>query len=547
MDASNDNLFLSHNDVNDSLNLKSLIQLIGDFVRESRDIGSLTELPPRNAVTFFRFVLSDVFPEKKTNDFKGLLLDAAVLKLQKLLSGNLRPENLRNGKDDVLDVILNVRSQPQLRSNTDKLTRSLSRLSDASGFFYKLVRNASLLFFSPSEKNEIVSCYHRKDYEPLLFRIVRHSFETTHNLPVFFAERTYQEALLSDPQSPQQLVLMRIAADNGHEAAALFYANYRKKQREWSVAYTYYRKAVPGDCALWSIAELLEKGLLSREKLDDRLIRMIEEMIDDLGSERYELRTVECSEKNPSRYESLATAYRIYFVLAYQRGFSRAWSDMARMLESPLFEYPSGGWKDKKWMINTYRANAIRGTSAQALYDWADSLSSEEEDSDATDGTIEDYQFWKEEMLEAAASLGSAKAAYQYALMRKDDLHDTDNSPLQWLQLALRLDSTGINGKVHRELARLQSDADKKTEHQKKVAYLKDAINYGCLDAAYDLGRLYYESYLRSNRKEDLNQSNRFLRIYLSGMSQEVKNAAKELLSLIETDDSLSAGEVRSY
>ncbi|MEE3459329.1 MAG: hypothetical protein VZQ75_05695 [Candidatus Faecousia sp.] len=536
--------FIIHKDVNDPLNLKALIQMIGDFVRESRDSGSRADAsaPPRNAYAFFRFVLSDIFPETNNPDEpRRLLLEAAILKLQKLLSGNLRPDNLRNGKDDVFDVIFQNESQVQLQANIRKLTDVLWKLQGSSEFFHELVRNVSPRYFTSSQKSELIGFYNEKNYRLLLFHIVRHAFETTNNLPVFFAERTYQEALLSEPQSPQQLALMRIAADNGHADAALIYGNYLKMQRRWNDAYTYFRKAVPGDCALWSIAELLEKGLIPLDDLDTKLQRTIEDMINDLPKVRYELANVECHEKNPTRYESLATAYKIYFVLAYQRGFSRAWNDLARMLESPLLDYPSTGWTDKNGMIRMYRSNAFFGTSAQALYDWADGFSTDLlGSSDASDGAKEEMRIWAEEMLEAAANLGSAKAAYKMALLQKDALHDTENSPLVWLNLALRLDSTGVNGNVYREMARLLPNGEKKTED------LKLAIRYGCADAAYDLAKLYFDAYLMSDREDYLKDSYRFLWANLNKMSEEVKSSAKKLLEMITIDGFHSNGPAGS-
>ena len=73
--------FIIHKDVNDPLNLKALIQMIGDFVRESKDSGSRADAsaPPRNAYTFFRFVLSDIFPNSNNpGEPKRLLLEAAI-------------------------------------------------------------------------------------------------------------------------------------------------------------------------------------------------------------------------------------------------------------------------------------------------------------------------------------------------------------------------------------------------------------------------------------------------------------------------------------
>ena len=251
--------------LNDTLNLRDLIESITDHVRMYGNADS----QPRTILSFLNTLLPGL-------PLSGGSAESWITILQKILSGNISYTKA----EPLVAQICSGEMDAELTANLSKITAVLSELPEERPFYQQLQQRVSLRFFSGREKDSLQDLLERRCYPAFLLALIKHSFSRMYNIPCFFAERIYEEALTYDYDSTLRFALMREAALNGSKNASLEYGNYLAKSGPYEEAFEYLLLAVPLQPAIWNLAFLIEKRWVGAEqakrcraelKIDDKL------------------------------------------------------------------------------------------------------------------------------------------------------------------------------------------------------------------------------------------------------------------------------------
>ena len=191
------------------------------------------------------------------------------------------------------------------------------------------------------------------------------------NIPCFYAERIYEEALTYDYDSKLRFALMREAAVNGNKNAALEYGNYLAKTGPYEEAFEYLLLAVPLQPAIWNLAFLIEKRWIGTEqakrcrtelKIEDKLSTG-KEFVDVIS----ELDGLTRLSGDHIRAEELVFTYKTYFYLA-NRGFYKAFNSMAKLLLNGVASFSGDTGEEKRQTLcRKYLQTAIAGNNVTAM------------------------------------------------------------------------------------------------------------------------------------------------------------------------------------
>ena len=192
--------------LNDTLNLRELIETVVDHIRTY----SSADTQPRTILSFLNMLLSGL-------NLVGGSVESWITILQKVFSGNISYTKA----DALAKQICSDNLDDGLLSNLSSVTAVIAKLPEEELFYLKLQQRVSLRFFSTSEIEHLKTQLDQKNYSAYLLALLKHSFSRLHNIPCFFAERIYEEALTYDYDSKLRFALMREAAVNGNKNAAL--------------------------------------------------------------------------------------------------------------------------------------------------------------------------------------------------------------------------------------------------------------------------------------------------------------------------------------
>ena len=342
--------------LNDTLNLRELIETITDHVRTN----SATETQPRTILSFLNTLLSGL-------NLIGGSADSWILTLQKILSGNISYTK----EDSLAKQICSGELDEPLIANLSFITSVISALPGEDLFYVKLQQRVSLRFFSIQEKDYLQEQLQNKNYSTYLLALLKHSFTRLRNIPCFYAERIYEEALTYDYDSKLRFALMREAAVNGNKNAALEYGNYLAKTGPYEEAFEYLLLAVPLQPAIWNLAFLIEKRWIGTEqakrcrtelKIEDKLSTG-KEFVDVIS----ELDGLTRLSGDHIRAEELVFTYKTYFYLA-NRGFYKAFNSMAKLLLNGVASFSGDTGEEKRQTLcRKYLQTAIAGNNVTAM------------------------------------------------------------------------------------------------------------------------------------------------------------------------------------
>ena len=513
--------------LNDLLNLRDLIDAVTEHIRREGAIDA----QPRTLSGFLESLLFNVsFISKTPKEWSDSLL--------KIMSGNLSYDKIEPLATEIISGNVDV----QLLANMQSVADSVSVLPNADDLYSLLARRISRRFFTEAEIDALSQFHERGDYASFLLALVKHGFSTLYNIPCIFAERIYEEALTYDYDAPLRFSLMHEAAENGNRNAALEYGNYLDRVKQYEESFKYMLKAVPLPAAVWSLAHLIERGLLGDKqirqcksvlKIDDKLSKNKE-----FAPYRDELDHLESN--NPAQADAFLTAYKIHYYLAY-KGFFKSFNSMALFLEKGLVEFSGSAGKEKAERLrDKYIRSAIAGGNVPAASNEGNRLRRERERLQLFDRSSSDERF-AEELLTIAADAGLMHACFylgnyfEYAAAK-----GADNISLkQILGLYTRaedldLNGDGIHGRLFFRLAKLEENADKQIQYyEKALKYALEAELSVMSDAAYSLALCRCEKYNSDQDKQNLIKASKLLDERSQYMSEEYREKAKALQSFI--------------
>ena len=459
--------------LNDSLNLRDLIEQITDYARANN-------LEPKNARSFLLLLFhgikaSDlaVARRKTNNDNSGPAPDredvndnALLLYLQKLLSGNIPIESLPALTASVLDEqILNV-----LYDNISPIIEVFSHTPDCFSFFLRLSQQISPRFFRPEEISILKASLYDCDYHRFLFDLVVHGIKTLNNIPAYFCERLESEALTYDYDSPVRYELLRIAS-TANKRAALEYGNYLAKNGPYDQAFKYMLNALPMPAAIWNIAFLIETHKLTQNEIKQfkNAIRYEEKVSVESLSAFPELADIICVVKVPE-YDDLVCAFKTYAYLASKCIFYKGYNSMAKLLGTTAFALQPGSIYTKERLIAEYSRRAIEGATPTALNNSGAALLEKLESGSITDDGYEHELLL--ECLQCASSCGMANAAFRLAHYFEYSSSASREEIMTQYRRAIELDvdKTKIHGLSYLSLGELEQRPSLKREYYEKAA-----------------------------------------------------------------------------
>lgn len=461
--------------LNDSLNLRDLVEQITDFARANN-------LEPKNARSFIMLLFhgikaSDlgITKRKTTDDNSDHVSDSdnssettKVLYLQKLLSGNVPIDSLPT----LTASILNDRVLAILNENIASVIDAFSRTPDYFSFFLRLSQQISPRFFRPEEISVIRASLYDSDYHSFLFELLVHGFKTLHNIPAYFCERLESEALTYDYDSPVRYQLLKIAS-KANKRAALEYGNYLAKNGPYDQAFQYMMNALPMPAAIWNIAFLIETHKLSQSetKLFKTAIRFEEKIAVEALSAFPELADIICVVKVPE-YDDLVCAFKTYAYLATRCLFFKGYNSMAKLLGTASFTLQPESAFTKEGLIAEYNRLAVEGTTPTALNNTGAVLLERLES-----GSIIDEGYDHELLLEClqnASNCGMANAAFRLAHYMEYSSSAPREEIISQYERAIELDvdKTKIHGLSYLSLGELEQRSELKRQYFEKAADL---------------------------------------------------------------------------
>lgn len=518
--------------LNDPLNLRDYISFVVEHIRryESND------LQPRTIVGFlsaafdgidFRPCLSSASTIEKS-------VDLAVVTLQKLFSGNVHYTKISK----ISDGIISGEYDKFLLANFDAIDKSICQTGHPELLYRPLMQMASPRFFSGEELKNLQQQLDEKRHAQVHLIILKHCFATLYNVPCFFADRMYEEALTYDFDSAMRFALMKTAAQNGNKRAALEYGNYVAKAGPYQEAFNYLLIALPLPAAIWNATYLVEMRQVDEEQeLQLRSALKIEEKIaasKEFDAARNEIEAIAFTGENPADAQRILFCYSVYFYLAY-KGFYKAFNSMAKLLAEGTVGVYDANWEiTSTSLCEKYWAAAIAGGNITAISNVGNKQFRRMVKEDAYEPGSPKTQY-VEELMSVAASMDFMRANYNLGNYYEFVAEHSDNPPKSRREIeeiyeyaaSLDTDGNGVNGDLYFRIAQLSCDNDKKQRSYEK------ALALGRYDAAYYLALMCIEEFESDNRKYLVLKAQKYLSEYEIYFSDEVKQLSRMLDGVI--------------
>lgn len=508
--------------LNDTLNLRELIETITDHIRT---YGS-AETQPRTILSFLNTLLSKL-------DLRGGSVENWISTLQKILSGNISYTKA----DALAKQICSGDLDEKLIANLSSVTSVISSLPEEGLLYLKLQQRVSRRFFPDQEIEELRTRLQEKSYSAFLLALLKHSFTCLQNIPYFFAERIYDEALTYDYDSKLRFALMREAAINGNKNAALEYGNYLAKSGPYEEAFEYLLLAIPLHPAVWNLAYLVERRWIGAEqakrcrtelKIEDKLStgKEFTVVLDELDG-------LSCMSADHVRAEELIFAYKVYFYLA-NRGFSKAYNSMAKLLLNGTICFSGDVEGEKgKTLCKKYLQAAIAGNNVTAMSNEGNRLLIRRKTEELFDPDSTEEKYMVEllsisgemEFMHACYYLGNY---YEYAMARgQTGITRNDIKRIYEHAAELDLDGSGMNGQLYLRLGKLSEKRDE------QIRYYEKALSSGLSDAAYSLALCYCDICDSDQDAHCLIRASKLLEDHLLFMTAETREKAALLQEII--------------
>ena len=509
--------------LNDPLNLRDYIVSCVEFIKEN----CASDAQPRTIVSFFLQVLNELRSDASAKE-------TTITTLQKLFSGNVSFTN--KNVSSLAKEILSHQYDDILIENLHPICDTIRSTKKASVFYSQIMNMVSLRFFDERERQTLRDIIERGEHESAHLLLLKHGFATLYNIPCFFADRMYEEALTYDYDSPLRYALMKTAAESGNKNAAIEFGNYIVKKGSYTEAFAYLMMALPLQSAMWNLAFLIEKARVGEEeeKQFRAGIRIEEKLVaEDLKAYQNELTGITYTGNTPSRAASILFCYKVYFYLAYH-GFYKGFNSMAKLLsnstvslsvDAPESKEHSFALRDRYWRA------AISGCNLTAISNEGNRLFREELVLEPAYEPQTPKVIYMRELMEVAASMQLMHASYNLGNYYEYDAEHSATPIKNRAQIkeiyqkaaALDLDGTGMNGNLYYRLGVL---AEKREEKQ---TFYERALLNGKPDAAYQLALICFDQYLKRGKTHYLLKAENYLREYQPHFSSYIAPLAKKL------------------
>ena len=507
--------------LNDTLNLRELIESITEHIKT---FGA-TEAQPRTILGFLNSLLYNL-------PLSGGSTENWISTLQKVLSGNISYTKA----EPLAKQILSGQLDEGLLANLSNISDVISGIPEERSFYQKLLQRVSLRFFSEKEREILQDCFEQGNYSSFLLVLTKHSFTKLYNIPCFFSERIYEEALTYDYDSKLRFALMREAAINGNKNAALEYGNYLAKSGPYEEAFEYLLLAVPLQPAIWNLAFLIEKRWVGSEQA--KRFRLELKIDDKLSSKENkdvleELDGLTCYMSDHIRAEELLFVYKVYFFLA-NRGFYKAFNSMAKLLLNGVIRFSEDIEEEKsRTLCKKYLQAAIAGNNVTAMSNEGNRLFNLRKEGNQFDPDSSEEKYMVEllsigsemEFMHACYYLGNY---YEYAIAHgQTNISRNDIKKIYERAATMDLDGSGMSGQLYLRLGKLSENKEE------QINYYQKALSSGLSDAAYPLALCYCEMSDTDQKTHFLIKASKLLEDNLLFMTTETRDRAASLQAII--------------
>ena len=500
------------NNLNDRLNLRGFVITIIEYCRRM----NLSE--PRTISIFFEMLLPN--DDNKVNRVKMLT---------KLLSGGVpwQSNSVQTFAKGVCSGSIDI----------GQGVSDICAVFPDTSIYDMLVHDVNPRFFSPDEISMIRKLHGQSQFEELITVMIRHGLSSMFNIPFFFAERIYKEALTIDYDREHRYILLRIAAEYNRDAA-LAYGNYlmRAKKGPDSGAEEYFLMALPNDCAAWSLSYLVQQGWVRPEFFSKfRDAYPVEKKLDDMkdsnliDEKELEIRYIG---SDSALSEIMVFIYKVYLFLGYSAYFVKGFNSCANLLFSGTIRV--GSIQESEKLCLKYRQLSINGCNLIAMQNEGNRLRKEVEKSGVYDSSSPKESL-AQEQLRLAASSGLRSANFFLAEHLKwisgHDQIDRREEIGYFYRNSERLDidGQGMGGHLYIRLAEISDDSEEKKK------YYELALKKQLPEAAYYLAELAVRRYISGEvaHKLEMLDSLNVLQKYLPLMSLQKKGAAERLYEVL--------------
>ena len=380
----------------------------------------------------------------------------------------------------LLDDISNGIYKKELSIFFDNLHLMISKTPNFKCFYSKLIEKCSFIYFNNEELEKINKAYNDSKYSELLYLLFLHAasnYKT--NTPKIVSERLLNEFFCLFSTTKLRNALIKASADLGNETACAIYGT--MLHPDFKKRLDYYLKGKNSPLSLWGVAFVIEQFKLSKERLQEINVELKNILIE--GS-KY-INDVVANDEDPFHQECLMTSLKIYYYLANEKNFSKAYCSVGKFFLEEKVSIVKNNKIDKQISFKIgldYSFRAIKLGNINAMQNVGKYYYVNEPNTDVK------YK----ELVQIAANAQEAESNEYMAKILIDE------NKIDKVEKYLKFLSEENNGEA---LYRLGKIYESKMEIDDAIKYYEDAIKNNYYAASIELAKIYFEKYM----KEDAN------------------------------------------
>ena len=421
----------------------------------------------------------------------------------------------------VLDDISNGIYKKELLVFFSDLHSVISKNPNYKCFYDKLIDQCSFIYFSNDELAKINETYNNSKYSEFLYLLFIHaSSNYKTNTPKIVSERLLNEAFCLFSTTKLRNVLLKTSADLGNDIACVIYGT--MLHPDFKKRLEYYIKGKSSPLNLWEIGFVIEQFKISKQHLQNIKNELKNILIE--GS-KY-VNDVVPNDKDLFHQECLMTSLKIYYYLANEKNFSKAYCSVGKFFLEEKVSIVKNDKIDKQESFKIgldYSFRAIRLGNINAMQNVGKYCYINEPNTDIK------YK----ELMQIAANAQEVESNEYIAKILLDE------NKIDKVEKYLKFLSEENSGEA---LYRLGKICESKMEIEEAIKYYEDAMKNNYYSASIELAKIYFSKYMKEDTNSNTKAGYILLAInileknyneYSSGEKQEVDFLLKNYKSLL--------------
>lgn len=486
---------MSENMIIDHINVKTFPEEIINFLRENKIKTRL------NSVR----VIYSLILEEISFDIKSSYIN----RIQKYLSSN------DSISITIFDDIVNGIYTKELKNACIKINNEILKCKNPYLFYNKIINKCSFLHFDDKQLEMLNNLNKDNDYSEILYILFIHAFETyKYNTPRILSERLYGEALALSKGNPLKKNLLKLSANLGNPYACVEYAE-EIYDNNWSDRIKYFMKNKDYSVALWEIAFIIEHF-----EIDEITFKEIKKELKNYiyySNSFEECNNISTKEnKNSFKSDCLITAFKLYYYIANEKNFSKAYNSVGKLLIEEKILYLDKNKKIDKIKMMTIGKKYIKKACSLGNVHAMENLA----------------LLIKNDDYEKATTLAKIGAEYENieSCILLSNLLISNGNEIEAIKYLKYAASTN-NKEAFYNLGKIY---ERKLDYDKAKNYYENSIKNGYNIASINLAKLYFQMYVNESDEKlkisYLMVAINILEKYKNTLNKENQNIAEKLL-----------------